>query len=138
MLLDTAKAFDTVWVDDRVYKLTSFNFASYLVKSMSYYLRARSFETLFYAATFCDREMRGGMVQGGLISIFLFSLYVNDMPTSSKPLVLYTDDMAIIATSASSTARQLPRVLTHRPRTVADRMEDRHQLLDEHRDGLQS
>ena len=45
--------------------------------------------------------MRAGVAQGGLLSPFVFCLYVNDMPKPSHhvELALYADDTAIIATS---------------------------------------
>jgi hypothetical protein len=47
--------------------------------------------------------MRAGVAQGGLISPVLFSLYVNDMPSTSQhvELALYADDTANIATSCN-------------------------------------
>jgi hypothetical protein len=47
--------------------------------------------------------MRSGVVQGGLVSPVLFSLYVNDIPTPSRHVELaqYADDTALIATSRS-------------------------------------
>jgi hypothetical protein len=38
IFLDVAKAFDTVWVDGLAYKLISFKFPSYLVKTIQSYL----------------------------------------------------------------------------------------------------
>ena len=45
--------------------------------------------------------MRAGVVQGGLISPILFSLHVNDMPSTSHHVELapFADDTAINATS---------------------------------------
>jgi hypothetical protein len=45
--------------------------------------------------------MRAGVAKGGIISLVLFSLYVNDMQSPSRhvELALYADDTAIIATS---------------------------------------
>jgi hypothetical protein len=45
--------------------------------------------------------MRAGVVQGGIVSPVLFSLYVNDIPTPSRHVELaqYADDTALIATS---------------------------------------
>jgi hypothetical protein len=37
VFLDVAKAFDTVWIDGLLYKLTVLNFLSYLVKTISSY-----------------------------------------------------------------------------------------------------
>jgi hypothetical protein len=105
VFLDVAKAFDTVWIDGLLYKLTLLNFPSYLVHTISSYLRGRTFETSFQTATSSRRGMRAGVAQGGLISPVLFSLYVNDMPTPSHhvELALYADDTAIIATSRKPT-----------------------------------
>jgi hypothetical protein len=83
IFLDVAKAFDTVWVDGLLFKLTTLNFPSYLVKIISY-LRNRTFEAAFLTATSTRRYMRAGAAQGGLVSPVLFNLYVNDMPVPSR------------------------------------------------------
>ena len=101
VFLDVAKAFDTVWINGLLYKLTPLNFPSYLVHTIFSYLRGRTFEASFQTATSSRRGMRAGVAQGGLISPVLFSLYVNDMPTPSHhvELSLYADYTAVIATS---------------------------------------
>jgi hypothetical protein len=43
VFLDVAKAFDTVWIDGLLYKLTLLNFPSYIVYTVSSYLRDRTF-----------------------------------------------------------------------------------------------
>ena len=83
VFLDVAKAFDTVWIDGLLYKLTLLNFPSYLVHTISSYRKDRTFEASFQTATSSRRGMRAGVAQGGLISPVLFSLYVNDMPPHS-------------------------------------------------------
>ena len=104
VFLDVAKAFGTVWIDGLLYKLTPLNFPSYIVHTVSSYLRCRSFEASFQTAT-SSRGMRVGVAQGGLITPVLFSLYVNNMPSPSHhvELALYADDTAIIATSRRPT-----------------------------------
>jgi len=49
--------------------------------------------------------MWAGVAQGGLISLVLFSLYANNMPSPSHhvELALYVDDTAIIAMSHKPT-----------------------------------
>ena len=42
VFLDVAETFDTVWIDD-LYKLTLLNFPSYIVHTISSYLRDRTF-----------------------------------------------------------------------------------------------
>jgi len=79
VFLDVPKAFDTVWIDVLLYKLTLVNFPSYIVHKISSYLRGRTFESSLQTATSSRRVMRAGVAQCGLISPVLFSLYVNDM-----------------------------------------------------------
>jgi hypothetical protein len=103
LFLDVAKAFNNVWVDGLLFKLTALNFPSCLLKTISSYLHNRTFVASFQTATSTRRVMRAGVAQGGLISPVLFSLYVNDMPVPSRhvELVLYVHDTAIIAKSRS-------------------------------------
>jgi retron-type reverse transcriptase len=105
VFLDVVKAFDTVWIDGLLYKLTNLIFPSYIVHTISPYLRGRTFESSFQTATSSRRGIRAGVAQGGLISPVLFSLYDNDMPSPSHrvELALYADDTAVIATSRKPT-----------------------------------
>jgi len=105
VFLDVAKAFDTVWIDELQYKLTLLNFPSYLVHTISSYLKDRTFEASFQTTTSSRRGMWAGVAQGGMISPVFFSLYVNDMPPHSHhvELALYANDTAIIATSRKPT-----------------------------------
>jgi hypothetical protein len=83
-----------------LYKLTVLNFSSYLVKTMSSCLNCQTFEAFIQTATSTCR-MRAGLSQGGINSFFLFSLYVNEMPSLSHrvEVALDEDNKAIIATS---------------------------------------
>jgi hypothetical protein len=105
VFLYLAKAFDTVWIDGLLYKLTLLTLPSYIVHRISSYLRGRMFEASFQTATSSLLGMRAGVAQGGLISSVLFSLYVNDMPSTLHhlELALYADDTAIIGTSRKPT-----------------------------------
>jgi retron-type reverse transcriptase len=99
VFLDVAKAYDTVWIDGLLYKLTILNLPSYLVHTISSYIRGWAFEASFLTATSFRRVMRAGVAQGGLISPVLLS--VNDINTTSHhvELALYAEDTAVIATS---------------------------------------
>ena len=56
---------------------------------------------IFVAATSSCHLMRAGVAQRGVISPALFSLYVNDIPTTSRHIELaqYGDETALVATS---------------------------------------
>ena len=51
VLLDVAKAFDTVWIDGFLYNLTLLNFPSNIVQTITSYLRGRMFEASFQTTT---------------------------------------------------------------------------------------
>ena len=74
-------------------------FSLYLVNTTSSYLNCRTFEASFQTTTSTFHRMGAGVAEGGIISPVLFSLYVNDMLSSSLhvELGLYAD--AVIATS---------------------------------------
>jgi hypothetical protein len=73
-VLDVIKAVDTVWIDGLLYKLMLLNFPSYIVHTISSYLRSRTFESSFQTATSSRRGTRAGLAQGGLSAPVLFSL----------------------------------------------------------------
>jgi hypothetical protein len=101
VFLDVVKAFDTIWVEGLLYKITILNVPSYLVETISSYLHCQMFQMSFQSATSTCCSMWAGVAQGGLGSPVLFHLYVNNMPTPSCHirLALYADDMALIAMS---------------------------------------
>jgi hypothetical protein len=103
VFLYVAKAFDIVWVKGLLHKLTVLNSLSFLVKTISSFLDCRTFQTSFQSATTTCRGMRAGVVQGGLVSPVLFSLYVNDIPTPSRRVELtqYAGETALVTTSCS-------------------------------------
>jgi hypothetical protein len=55
--LDVAKAFDNVWFDGLIYKLAVLNFPSFLIRTISSYLKGRTFEASFQSATCTNRHM---------------------------------------------------------------------------------
>jgi hypothetical protein len=113
VFIDVAKTLDTLWIDGLLYKLMLLNFQSYLVHTISSYLRGRTFEASFHTATSSHCGMRAGVAQGALISPVLLSLYVNNIPSPSHyiELALYVDDTATIATSYKQTLLHLPGVI---------------------------
>ena len=60
-----AKAFDSIWIEGLLFKLTILEFPSYLVKLITSYLHSRTFVAAFQAATSSCRLMRAVVAQGG-------------------------------------------------------------------------
>ena len=117
VVLGVAKAFDTVWIDGLLYKLTLLNFPSYIVHSFSSYLWGRTFEASFHTATSSRRGMRAGVAQGGLISCPLQSLCQRHAPTLAprrvSPLCGRHGHHSHV--SQADSARQVPGVILQRP-----------------------
>ena len=88
VFLDFFKAFDTVRIDGLLYKLTLLNFPSYIVHTISSYLRDWTFKTSFQKATTSRRGMRAGVAQGDR-SPLSYSVCISTFPhhrtTSSWP-----------------------------------------------------
>ena len=100
-----AKALDTVWIDGLLYKLTLLKIPSYIVHTISSYLRDRTFEVSFQTTSSSRRSMRAEVDQGGLITPVLFRPYVNVILQYSHrvELAFHADGTAIISTSRKST-----------------------------------
>jgi len=98
VFMDVTKAFDTVWIDGPLYRLTLLIFPSYIFHTISSYLRGRTFETSFQTAKSSPRGLHAVVAQDVMISPVLFSMNVSDMPSASHhlELALYADDTAII------------------------------------------
>ena len=58
VFLYVAKALDTVWIDGSLYKLTLLNAPSYIVHTISSYLRDQTFEASFQTATSSPQGMQ--------------------------------------------------------------------------------
>jgi hypothetical protein len=63
VFLDVSIAFNTAWIDILICKLTLLNFPSYIVHTISSYLRDRTFEASFRTATSSLRVMRVGWIR---------------------------------------------------------------------------
>jgi len=127
VFLDVAKAFDTVWIDSLLYKLTLLIFPSYIVHTISSYLRGRTFEASFQTATSSRRGMRVGVAQGGLISpvlLFVCRHALTLAPCRVSPLRGRHGHHSHVPQADASC--QLPGVIPQRPSTVVERMENRH------------
>ena len=101
VFLDVAKAFDTVWIDGLLYKLTLLNFP---VLHSPYNPPGSDVRSVLPDGHVILSRHAGWGSQGRLISPVLFSVYV-DMPSPSYYvyLALYVDDTTITATPRKPT-----------------------------------
>jgi len=129
VFLDLAKALDTVWIDGLLYKLTLLNFPSYIVHTISSYLRDRTLEVSSQTATSSRRGMRAGVAQGGIdLPCPLQSVSQRHVLTFAPRLVspLHVRHGHHSHVPQADATYRLPGVITQRPSTVVDWMENRH------------
>jgi hypothetical protein len=129
VFLIVAKAFDTVLIDGLLYKLTLLTFPSYIVLTISSYLRGWTFEASFQTATSSCRGMRPRVAQGKIsLPCPLQSVRQRHDLTLAPRRVSYLRDCHGHQSHVpkSDAARHLPRVIPQRPSTVVERMKNRH------------
>jgi hypothetical protein len=84
VFLDVTKAFDTVWINGLLYKLTLPNFPSYIVHTISSYLWGWTFEASFQTATSSHRGMQAGVDSSPLSSSVCMSMTCPHPRTTSS------------------------------------------------------
>jgi hypothetical protein len=99
VFLDIEKAFDTTWPPGLLYKLSKLQFSTNLINLISSFLSQRKFRVSVEGKLFTPRYMQAGMSQGSVLSLTLYSLYINVTPqTSGVNVTLFADDTFLYAT----------------------------------------
>lgn len=103
ILLDIEKAFDSVWHDGLIFKLTKMNLPTYLVRIINSFIRNRHFVVHVNGGTSRKVAIPAGLAQGTCISPILYALFVSDMPDIEKiEKALYADDTTLYTAARSS------------------------------------
>ena len=101
-LLDIEKAYDTVWREGLLGKMTAAGFSDELVEVVGRIISNRCFQVRVGDALSNERCAADGLPQGGPISPLLYNILVGDLPTfvgaeKYVKILQYADDTAIIA-----------------------------------------
>ena len=80
VLLDTGKAYDTVWLNGLLFKFIPLHLPDYLLFFLKCYLEGRIFTVHLNDSTSTPKSIPSGLPQGAVLSTTLFSLYLYDMP----------------------------------------------------------
>lgn len=102
MLLDIAKAFDSVWHDALIHKLRVINTSESITHIIRNYLSNRKVYVTVNGITSSIKDIRAGVPQGSILGPILYNIFTNDILISDKThLAIYADDTALYASSWS-------------------------------------
>lgn len=103
-LLDIEKAFDSVWHQGLILKLSNFRFPIYLIKILMAYLSNRSYKVHISGSSSNSKTIPAGVPQGSVLGPVLYNLYTSDFPTAPPGChkALYADDTALFATGVGT------------------------------------
>lgn len=97
LFIDISQAFDKVWHDGLVYKITRL-LPSNTHKLLKSYLTDRSFEVRSKGTFSNSKKITAGVPQGSILGPILYIIYTADMPTSSLThTCTFADDTAFIS-----------------------------------------
>jgi hypothetical protein len=99
VFLDIEKAFDTLWHPGLLYKLSTMEFSTNLIKLISSFLLQRKFRVSVEGKMSTPRDIKAGVLQGSILSPTLYNLYINDtLQIVGINLALHADDTSLYAT----------------------------------------
>lgn len=100
VFLDVAQAFDRVWHQKLIYKL-SLMIPGNHVKILSSYIFDRYFRVRFDDSYSTFKPIKAGVPQGSVLSPLLYSLYTSNIPRPRKgcKLGVFADDTVYVATA---------------------------------------
>lgn len=102
IVFDIAKAFDTVWHDGLIFKLSQNNLPEKMGNWIKEFLNNRKFFIKINEAKSEKFSISAGTPQGSTLSATLFSIYINDIielnnyPNNKVKSLLYADDLFAI------------------------------------------
>jgi endonuclease/exonuclease/phosphatase (EEP) superfamily protein YafD len=98
--LDIEKAFDAVWHDGLLHKMSVCNFPIRIIKIIQSFLSDRTFHVTVGDGESESRNVASGVPQGAVLSPTLYNFFTHDFPTANNvEVALFADDTAVYCTS---------------------------------------
>lgn len=103
VLLDSEKAFDTIWHKALIYKLIKLHFPNYLIHIIQSFITDRQNIVHISNSTSDAYTPPAGVPQGSVLSPILFNIFISDIPKMKNcNQYLYADDVAISSNGKQS------------------------------------
>ena len=102
--INSSKAFYSVWHPALFHKLISAALRSCFARWTQFFLSDRRACVVYQNHKNCSFQVHRGFLQGSVLGLVLFSLFINDLPASLPSSVscsLYANDLAIWSSSPS-------------------------------------
>jgi hypothetical protein len=108
--LDIIKAFDKVWHERLLYKLSTFGIEGKLYNWLNSYLSSRSQFVTINGYSSQSYPITAGVPQGSVLGPTLFLLFINDLPSAcANPIYLFADDSTLFKIIKKSDSIELYR-----------------------------
>lgn len=112
VLLDLEKAFDSVWHDGLIHKLSELKTPLPLLGIISSYLCNRQSFVVVEGKASKVFSVPAGVPQGSILSPHLFNIFINDIPMPKNcELAIYADDTAIFCKCPWKNAKGIRKLL---------------------------
>ena len=98
VFLDISKAFDKVWHDGIIYKLTQNGISRNLLKLLEDFLKERKQRVVLNGQVSTWKNINAGVPQGSILGPLLFLIYINDLTEGLTTNVkLFADDTSLFS-----------------------------------------
>lgn len=104
VLLDIKSAFDSVWHNGLIFKMSRFNFPIEVIKIIQSFLSNRSFNVYLGNTYSQEINITAGCPQGSCLSPILYNIFTADIPTFPDCVTsIFADDTSILCSDAFAT-----------------------------------
>ena len=103
---DMSKAFATINIHTLIQKLIQTKIPGTIIKFIANYTNGRKAYTIYRNHSSSQRQLKTGVLQGGVFSRTLFNIYTANIlpPRAPVQVMSYTDDITITSTNTSTSA----------------------------------
>ncbi len=93
--LDIAGAFDAVWHDGLLARLTSIGIEGELLALLEHYLRGRNFQVVLQGEVSSSYPIAAGVPQGSLLGPLLWNIFFDEILQLTTSAMAYADDLTL-------------------------------------------